>query len=143
MLGPWISLNNWSKVRDIAEILLKVALNTKNQIMKSVRCYLSQWCVYNLLLHSTTIHQNSDDYTSALRKQTLNIYIYSWKIKYWSEQLRTFLTNNYFKWTKCFISFIFTTERVFYNSHLYFYHLKHNYNYHCSCYFNIIFIQMF
>jgi hypothetical protein len=30
-----------------------------------------------------------------------------------------FLTNNYFKWTKCFISFIFTTERVFYNSHLY------------------------
>jgi hypothetical protein len=34
-------------------------------------------------------------------------------------RLRTFLTNNYFKWTKCFISFIFTTERVFYNSHLY------------------------
>jgi hypothetical protein len=42
-----------------------------------------------------------------------------WKIKYWSEQLRTFLTTNYFKLTKCFISFIFTTERVFYNSHLY------------------------
>jgi hypothetical protein len=31
----------------------------------------------------------------------------------------TFLTNNYFKSTTCFISFIFTTERVFYNSHLY------------------------
>ena len=31
----------------------------------------------HLHLHSTTIHQNSDDYTSALRKQTLkNIYIY-------------------------------------------------------------------
>jgi hypothetical protein len=31
----------------------------------------------HLHLHSTTIHQNSDDYTSALRKQTLkkNIYI--------------------------------------------------------------------
>jgi hypothetical protein len=24
-----------------------------------------------------------------------------------------------YSWTKCFISFIFTTERVFYNSHLY------------------------
>jgi hypothetical protein len=42
-----------------------------------------------------------------------------WKIKYWIEQIRSFWTNNYFKWTKCFISFIFTTERVFYNSHLY------------------------
>ena len=32
----------------------------------------------HLHLHSTTIHQNSDDYTSALRKQTLKnkIYIY-------------------------------------------------------------------
>ena len=30
----------------------------------------------HLHLHSTTIHQNSDDYTSALRKQTLYIYIY-------------------------------------------------------------------
>ena len=30
----------------------------------------------HLHLHSTTIHQNSDDYTSALRKQTLKkIYI--------------------------------------------------------------------
>jgi hypothetical protein len=72
--------------------------------------------------------------------------------------------------TKCFISFIFTTERVFYNSHLYSLYvgsllqlcsfcftanvlknimdnfdnaLKHNYNYNCSCYFNIIFVLMF
>jgi hypothetical protein len=33
--------------------------------------------------------------------------------------LRLDFSGYYFKWTKCFISFIFTTERVFYNSHIY------------------------
>jgi hypothetical protein len=37
----------------------------------------------------------------------------------WSLPNFVCLTNNYFKWTKCFISFIFTMERLFYNSHLY------------------------
>ena len=40
-------------------------------------------CKWLLHLHSMTIHQNSDDYTSALRKQTLkkNNYKYCMKIK--------------------------------------------------------------
>ena len=64
---------------------------------------------WSLMLNSLHLKRSEDC--------NLNL-ITIWKIKYWSEQLRTFLTNNYFKWTKCFISFIFTTEKVFYNSHL-------------------------
>ena len=64
--------------------LLKIYVCDVNKTLPSMKVkyvYVIQNRIH-LHLHSTTIHQNSDDYTSALRKQTLKkkkkyIYIYN------------------------------------------------------------------
>jgi hypothetical protein len=64
----------------------------------------------SLMLHSLHLKRSEDCNLDLITAGKLNTEVNNY-VPFWQ--------NNYFKWTKCFISFIFTTERVFYNSHLY------------------------